>query len=470
MESTVPLTSAYELHLRKLIIEAKYDEALALEHEAFFRAIKEDLSKQQEIISATEAAWIDCFYNSRQLFSFERIIATTKEPRLAGIIHSYSSHVRSLKRVVITSLNNLRLANTISLFEILNRLPEDEKKSTAVWILSPAPTPAEILQLKIQTNVEFICINQLSPFVSTFVLAHLLRASDCQELSICFWSVPLHLPFAFSVMRSLLPRSTKLCHFPTKHGFCFREELIDTHIGISSKSFNRRTDSHKIVPPLPYPATSLAPPQQYSQSEERLIESLQTLKSKGFLIVSSLCRWQKIDNDLFMSVVNEMLSRNAHIVYVSFIKDSDKADFFRHAKNTHRLTSNRFLACPWMNRINSVVSLLDIYLDPFPLGGGYSLELAMRNSVATIIPVDDCIGKEGSAGPRREFANVSRLLDNKLLNELLFPSEPKDIPAIVEHLSTSRALLENARNYSFSIWERMEKLRLATNSLEYITP
>ncbi len=445
----------------KLLSSSKFDDAIATER-TLYSSLMSDLAAI-EFHNTIEKLWLTRLDDPKELSIWESRVVS--HSALGQTLKNAVSLLAGKRRIVVLAVTNLTLANGLSLLEILTRLKEQEKKETLVWMLNPI-SPIELGTHEKVTGVTFASLNNCSYFVSSLVLGHALRKARPRSnpVSVCFWSVPLGLPLTFITLRAIGGKNVSLCHFPTKYGICYSEAIVDKHIGISSKSFLPRISSHKIVPPLPYPNTSLvrtlASP---SKPEIEIASFLRELKIEGRFIVTSMCRNQKLQSERSLEIINSILEINKECILLLFTKGLGDI-----ITGIHESLKPQVVTAPWLNRLTSIISLIDLYLDPVPHGGGYALELALSNGVPSIIPAIAALHSH-IPSPKLDFIEAAKMQPCARTDHIIFPDSDDLIATHVRTLVTSKSARTAIGNRAHAVWRLLEQKRKAFDASEYIT-
>jgi hypothetical protein len=204
-----------------------------------------------------------------------------------------------------------------------------------------------------------------------------------QKLTRCiWWGVPTGMPFVFSLTDHLIVNDGRARLFTneyvtSKYLAPFSDSYLDymytatPHV-IGTHHGDSRIRAFKAI----YDIADLKPINQLGPTKtgqmQKILDTTSSF-SNDVITMSSFSRPSKTSNSIFVQIVRDILNRVPQSVMLMFGWDEEHivALFGDH--------SDRVYSLPWChpNLLPNLVNEIDVYLDPFPFGGGLALVQAM---------------------------------------------------------------------------------------------
>lgn len=329
--------------------------------------------------------------------SFRRFY-TVIEPILLRLGIKFWHKIKSLKVSELPSLNRyietiiifkgpLNFANGQTLISQLRQLQEVDsiqaKKILLFCIDVPDQNLTELRQelpdINIVSTAKFNTYTQKYFFILRFIQS--LNSSQWEKINICYWGIPFGMLFLYKLLqleghqgirqititKYLYSFNSAVCNRiicgPEVNGqdYCNNNIVRASSVAFSRKSFEAKPQSRDL----------------YIRSALKSIK-----KDKAASLYSSLARSEKILDKSFLDFVNNCLVLNDKAFYLVCSRSAKQDSNLDIIKNT--LPESKLIVLEWCD-LPTIIDLIDIYIDPFPEGGGYSLMLALKNNINSII-------------------------------------------------------------------------------------
>ncbi len=335
------------------------------------------------------------------------------------------------------------LAHGNLLLSVLSRLQRADKFKICLVLLDYDQNNADIISKELE-NLPVIGLEHVNQDKSKlyFYLSYLVSQTKAPKVKVTFWGVPFGIVFAGFLLKKM--NTNVIVRYVTlKHLHSFPPQSVDIcaaqyHV-LNSMDYVNNTLT--VLDRLPFTKKQLEfqlPTQKNDQNVRNLILEIQQ-NNPDKVLISSLCRIEKCLNNEYIRCISSIDFLTLH--FLVFAREENKFHLFRDQSN---IKSMSYIG--WMLKINSMIDLIDIYIDPLPHGGGFSLALAMFNQISCVIPPRD-ITKSPSG-----LHEVSRIAchykDDFVLvgnqknyhMKLLFPSDNDKVSRAIKLLSESKEL------------------------------
>jgi len=396
-------------------------------YNAFFRAV--------------ESSSLKFFYGSPKINIY--LEKCTRSPRFVKIVDDLVRFL-DLSENLVLQIGPTTLANGLLLRSALSKLDTPDKQRTRLILLDCDLDLARTVQSETQVHSAGLGSLPASLRFLSIVQALRISAGKSSPSSICFWSLPLGLTFFYSLIRSFPTLDyIRLSQSSTKYAYCFSSLIVDSHISGPNQEYYPRKDSCISLPSFAYSDNDLSSVAPFEGSREwQLLAMFDELHRKNMVLMSSLARHEKTSACHFLDFLSDALKQNPRLVYLRCgTKSLTKPEI-----DLCKRYPGRFIDIGW-NNLQNLIKSIDIYIDPWPAGGGYSLLLALKNHIACVIPDLSDPDSLSTPSPRyylRQSGYSSKL--DKTIVDLIFPQELAQVQLAISRLVDNTSLMqENQR-------------------------
>lgn len=217
---------------------------------------------------------------------------------------------------------------------------------------------------------------------------------------IIWWGIPFGMIFVFTLSRLMFlggKSSLKDGNESKAHVFARSLLTVKHHFSFSNRYVDRIYTSTPLVggfEEIARPKLIQFKPSFYSEDELKgsssslshkesdIVRRLWEMKSAGSLLVSSASRVEKTDNKKYLSAVMAILESNSASCLVCFGKKMTPV--YQHMM--HKYGENRIIFVGWLSpkATVSIISILDLFLDPFPFGAGMTFASAAYQKIPIV--------------------------------------------------------------------------------------
>ncbi len=317
----------------------------------------------------------------------------------AGKIQLKNSAISSKNKQLIVNLKNLLvfklcqspeliilrgtidLANGAILESVLEKLDSYNRKKITLCLVDYTHTQTQ--QICAEYNIRGIGlsnsgINEADKL--SIIFDSIINTQAKRAVNICFWSIPFGMIYLYYSLK-LAGHNGDRTFTSTKYGYTFSDLYLTKLLtGVGMSEYTKRYHIHSEIQHIGYTQKSLRLG-DISALKYQLQTELTNIKAKNNVIWSSMARSEKLISSHYLEVLNHILmqsqlkstyllcGRQIPNEYKKFISDNP--------------SSIKFIG--W-RKLNSLINYIDLYVDPFPHGGGFSLALALGNKIPSIIP------------------------------------------------------------------------------------
>lgn len=216
---------------------------------------------------------------------------------------------------------------------------------------------------------------------------------------IIWWGIPFGMIFVFTLSRLMFLGGKSFLQDGNElkaHVFAKSLLTVKHHFSFSNRYVDRIYTSTPLVggfeeiarpkliqfKPSFYSEDELKGSSSLSHKESDIVRRLWELKSAGSLLVSSASRVEKTDNKKYLSAVIGILESNSSSCLVCFGKKITPV--YQHMM--HKYGENRIIFVGWLSpkATVSIISMLDLFLDPFPFGAGMTFASAAYQKIPIV--------------------------------------------------------------------------------------
>jgi hypothetical protein len=280
-----------------------------------------------------------------------------------------------------------KLANGDVLKAQIHLLPPKERRKIAIFCSSINRAECDILSSSY--GCQWVGGVEGYKLLDRMILAAYFCILYCNPSELIWWSAPSELTFLFTLFTNIFRyekpgQSLPLRSWATvKHHASFSLDYLDciyTTLPSIQKSSTGGQEIKKLSTFM-YSYASLLP----SPDKKKIhsLEPLYNLKEQGFMLVSSVSRPEKTDFMDYIQVLSQILAENQKVIVLLFGRQVTKSQ-----QALLKLYPKQCMHCGWRSDVIEILSLLDLFLDPFPFGAGMTMASAAAQGIPIISTAD----------------------------------------------------------------------------------
>lgn len=348
-------------------------------------------------------------------------------------------HERKFEYIVVLK-GTLDLAHGNLLLSMLTRLTEQDKDRMCIILLDYEK--GICLKLASEYKIVNIGLGAYSNDLSEkyYLLQRIISNLSAPKCKVTFWGVPFGVTFAGYLIKSF-NANIKTRYVTLKHLHSLSPLSVDVfaaqyHV-VKSLDYVNRTLT--VLDRLPFTENQLCyiPPSSKTDVHAKQVAKTFLNNKESPVVISSLCRIEKCLNSDHMQLMSRIQELHAY----QFVFGRDRSKFNRLCSALGR--SHKLLYLGWMKTTNSIIDMVDVYIDPVPHGGGFSLALAMYNAIPTVIPPRDL--NKSPSGVHEVNKVAQRYSEDSIevgsekipCKNILFPSTIDDTIEIIKYMISS---------------------------------
>lgn len=276
-----------------------------------------------------------------------------------------------------------------------------------------------------------------------------------------FWSIPIDLPFISAGIRRA-DSKVRITFTTTKYGYAFSRSFVDCMVSSPGLFHYPREDCTRVSY---YYGFNIQNTNRGTIEDQKLSDlqvEINRYRNDGFIAITSFARPEKLVNDSYAKVMRFTSRVRDRVVYLLFGHDADGT-----ARKWIESFGVTVVYCGFQ-KLYEYTDYIDIYIDPVPHGGGYSLNLATHSKLTAIIPYYMGMGHGLPSGVNllmgQEPSSMSRPA-NDLQEEigeehmkLIFPESDDELLSSIISLVQSKSLRDECSKSSEFIARYFKKL------------
>lgn len=265
-----------------------------------------------------------------------------------------------------------------------------------------------------------------------------------KEVHTCFFSIPFGMVYLFTSL-SMNGHKGQRQFTSTKYGYTFSSVYLTklvTGTGMSDYTINYRL--HAEADHIGYTQASLQSKNNIKLTHELRLK-LDYLQKNKKVLWSSLARSEKLISHNYVDIVERVQQTQTNNANYLLCGKSFPVEYKNIAAQYPQININYIGWCD----LNSLINYIDIYLDPVPHGGGFSLALSLSNSIPCIIPIVNTSAKSPSLiqALLPNLDKIRQQIGSQNFN-IMFPQQLYDIERSLTYLIENDQARGQFKSYS----------------------
>ncbi|MCB4378788.1 hypothetical protein [Synechococcus sp. MU1650] len=307
-------------------------------------------------------------------------------------------------KIIVVLKGTIDLAHGDVLQKQLKNVPDQKLDAIGVILIDYSLEQISNIKSKIG-NVRIAALNNISSLKDKYsIIAYSLAKDQLKGLNkeVIWWGIPFGMLFTYRLTNLMFEHFVKQnlvtedmagrlrkSLLTVKHHHSFTNLVVD-NIYTSTPLVSGFLDLYK--PKISsfeasfYYKNSLWCSSPLREQEAKIIKSLRIKKAKGCLLFSSVSRIEKTSHVDYISAIYTILSKSSSASLICFGKSLPQE--YKNLLETFGV--HRIIFVGWLSPAATVkvISLLDLFLDPFPFGAGMTFASAGFQGIPIISTKD----------------------------------------------------------------------------------